>query len=127
MFAFRSTLVLGVLAAVSVAVPLALASQRRPGPKPMRPVAFAIVAPIFKKCSLCHQGAKPKHGLDLTSYANLMKGDKQGKVVVPGNPATSRLSKSIHRSGAAPMPPMGPLPAADIAKIDSWIKSGAHQ
>lgn len=94
--------------------------------KPNAKVSYASVAPIFKaNCLMCHNGPRGKHGLDLTSYATLMKGDKEGKVVIAGKPASSRLSKAIHRKGAAAMPPMGPLPAGDVAKIDAWIKAGA--
>jgi hypothetical protein len=56
-----------------------------------------------------------------------MKGDKEGKVVVAGKPAQSRLSKAIHWNGAASMPPAGRLPAAEVAKIDAWIKAGAKK
>ena len=88
-------------------------------------IPYSSVAPIFKNCAMCHSGARPKHGLDLTTYANVMKGDKEGKVVIAGKPTDSRLSKAVHRKGAAPMPPMAPLSAGDVAKIDAWIKAGA--
>ncbi len=101
------------------------------GPKPSarapKPTYASIAGIIKNNCVGCHQGQTPKHGLNLSSYAMLMKGDKEGKVVVAGNPAASRLSKSVHRKGAAPMPPMGPLPPADVAKIDAWIKAGAKK
>lgn len=103
----------------------ALTPQHKPMPKPTKHVPFASIAPILKGCAMCHSGARPKHGLDLTSYAKLMKGDREGKVVVPAKPAASRLSKAIHRKGATPMPPMGPLSTKDIAKIDAWIQAGA--
>jgi mono/diheme cytochrome c family protein len=85
-----------------------------------------MVAPmVVKNCVGCHRGAHPKHGLDLTSYAMVIKGDKEGKVVIAGKPADSRLSKAIHRKGATPMPPPKPLAPGDVAKIDAWIKAGA--
>jgi hypothetical protein len=125
MLGHRYSLALSVVAIASVSIAVGLSPQRKVAPKPAKKVSFATIAPIMKSCSMCHQGAKPKHGLDLTSYANLMKGDKEGKVVVAGNPAQSRLSKAVHRKGAALMPPMAPLPVADVAKIDAWIKAGA--
>jgi hypothetical protein len=124
MFGHRNLFALTVFAIVTVSFAFAFGSQRRAAPKPAK-VTFATIAPIIKNCSMCHKGAKPKHGLDLTTYANLMKGDRQGKVVIAGKPAQSRLSLSVHRSGAAAMPPVGPLPTADVAKIDAWIKAGA--
>lgn len=88
---------------------------------------FASIKPILDKhCVMCHSGSTPQHGLDLTSYARVMRGDLEGKVITPKNPAKSRLSRAIHRKGATPMPPTGPLSAAAIAKIDAWIKAGAR-
>ena len=101
-------------------------AKKKPAPHKVAKVTFAQVATIAKRnCIGCHSGAHPKHGLDLTSYAMIMKGDKEGKVVVPKDAGSSRLSKSVHRKGAAPMPPAGPLPASDVALIDAWIKAGA--
>lgn len=116
---------LGVFAIASTTIGFALSPVQGKAPKPS--VGYASVQPILKNCVACHSGAHPKHGLDLSSYASVVKGDKEGKVVVPGKPADSRLSKAVHHStGAAPMPP-GPtkLPAGDVAKIDAWIKAGA--
>ncbi|HVT14279.1 MAG TPA: c-type cytochrome domain-containing protein [Fimbriimonadaceae bacterium] len=123
----RNAVALGLLAAASFSLALGLGMPLKPKPKPVKKVPFSTVAPIFKQCVGCHMGAHPKHGLDLTSYASLMKGDKEGKVVVPGKPASSRLSKAVHRKGAAAMPPMGPLSAGDVAKIDAWIAAGAKE
>jgi uncharacterized membrane protein len=91
-------------------------------------VGFSTVEPIIKKnCVMCHMGAKPKHALNLTTYENVMKGDKEGKVVIAGKPGDSRISKAVHRKGAAAMPPMGPLLKGDVAKIDAWIAAGAKK
>lgn len=118
----RLATILGMVAIIPFTVAFALGPK--PGPKPVKPT-YASVAPIFKACVGCHMGAKPQHGLDLTTYAKIMKGDKEGKVVVAGKPDKSRLSKAVHRKGAAAMPPAGPLKPADVAKIDAWIKAGA--
>lgn len=122
----RNAVALGLLTVASFSLALALGLPPKPKPKAPK-VPFSAVAPILKQCVGCHSGARPKHGLDLTSYANLMKGDKEGKVVVPGKPADSRLSKAVHRKGAAPMPPVGPLAPAQVAKIDAWISAGAKE
>src|SRR5437660_1032619 len=119
----RIAVILGLVVCLSAAV--ATGPQPKPKPKAAK-VSYGSVAPIIKaNCVACHMGAHPKHGLNLMTYANVMKGDTEGKVVVPGKPANSRLSKAVHRSGAAPMPPAGPLKPADVAKIDAWIKAGA--
>jgi len=53
------------------------------------------VAPIVQiRCLECHQPGGDgfvKSGLDLSSYAGLMKGTKFGPVVVPGDPLTSNF------------------------------------
>ena len=53
------------------------------------------VMPIFVgRCVSCHQsGAEgtAKSGLDLTSYAGVMKGTKFGPMVIPGDPESSNL------------------------------------
>jgi hypothetical protein len=54
------------------------------------------VLPIFKgRCIDCHQPGGEgyeKSGLDLRTYAGVMKGTKFGAMVVPGNPDTSNLA-----------------------------------
>jgi hypothetical protein len=86
---------------------------------------YRDVAPIFKKsCVPCHSGKKPAHGLDLSSYASIMKGDKSGRVVTPGKPTASRLATVLYGK-PQPMPPGDSLTAAQTAKIESWIRRGA--
>lgn len=129
MFVSKSVLACAVLAGLSLASAL--------GPQKKLPklqavssggLSYASVRPIFaKNCMMCHSGAKPKHHLDLSTFKTMMKGDNEGKVIVPGKPAASRLSSAIHRKGpATAMPPTGPLPSSDVAKIDAWIKAGAR-
>lgn len=84
-------------------------------------------------CVSCHKpGGKgyAKSGLDLTTYDNLMKGTKFGKVVVPGNSETSTLSKLLTGTNNGLKMPMG-LNAAGtldrqyILAIRKWVKQGA--
>ena len=45
------------------------------------------VMPIFKaSCISCHKADKKKGKLDMSTYADLMKGGKQGNPVKPGDP-----------------------------------------
>src|SRR6185369_12175176 len=57
------------------------------------------IVPIFKgRCESCHQpGAAgvEKSGLDLTSYAGVMKGTKFGPMVVAGDPDSSNLMRLL--------------------------------
>lgn len=89
--------------------------------------AYASVEKIIKtNCAGCHQGERAAHHLDLTSYAATIKGDKEGKVIVPGDPAKSRFATVLHGKPKL-MPPGHALPAADIAKLEAWIKGGAKK
>jgi hypothetical protein len=119
----RKSVAFGLVATACLGYGIAFAQKAKSAAKP----TYASIAGIMKNCSMCHSGPEPKHSLNLTNYASLMKGDKEGKVVVPGKATASRLSKAVHWKGAANMPPMGRLPAADVAKIDAWIKAGAKK
>jgi len=90
------------------------------------------VQPILTKyCAECHTpGGKGfvASGLDVTSYATLMKGTKFGKVVKPGDALTSTLNMLVEgRANAAIRMPHGraKLPDKDIATLKSWVNEGA--
>ena len=86
------------------------------------------VQPIFKaSCISCHKPDKKKGKLDMSSYAELMKGGKQGTPVKPGDPAKSILVEMI--SGAEPeMPEKGDkLKPEQVELITRWIREGAKQ
>jgi hypothetical protein len=99
-------------------------SQKTPVTKAR--TTYATVRPILKICGACHKPSKPAHGLNLTTYAGIIKGDKSGKVVIPGQPAKSRLA-TVLKGHPQLMPPGGALAAKDIAKIQAWIKEGAKE
>ena len=84
------------------------------------------VMPIFKaSCVSCHKADKKKGKLDMSTYAELRKGGKQGDPVKPGDPAKSLLVEMI--SGKEPeMPEKGDkLTEAQVKVISDWIKQGA--
>lgn len=90
------------------------------------------VVPIFKGwCVSCHQPGGQGYeasGVDLTSYAGLMKGTKFGAVVIPGQPDTSSLIALIYgRTSSQIRMPFGhkPLPGCLLSNIWSWIFEGA--
>jgi mono/diheme cytochrome c family protein len=83
------------------------------------------VAGIFKdNCLMCH-GPAASGGLRVDSYAALLKGGKDGVVIVPGDPDKSLLIQAIRRTGDLKMPPMGPLKDVDVADLVVWVKAGA--
>ena len=90
------------------------------------------VMPIFVgRCVSCHQPGgegKEKSGLDLTSYANVMKGTKFGPMVIPGDPESSNLMLLLDWRAAPELRmPHGKkqLSPDDRNAIRSWIREGA--
>ena len=93
---------------------------------------FSDVASIASaNCMPCHSAEKHRAGLNLTSYADIMKGGEHGPGVKAGDPDNSVIVKAI--SGGDPaqkipkMPPQKTLSADDIQKIKDWIKAGAKE
>lgn len=91
------------------------------------------VQPILTaRCGECHvppngQGYV-KSGLDLTSYAGLMKGTNYGPVVIPGSPLTSNLNVLIEGRAAKELQmPHGqrPLLKPQQRIIRDWVAQGA--
>ena len=90
------------------------------------------VLPIFKgRCVSCHQpggAGYGKSGLDLTSYAGLMKGTQFGPMVVPGDPDSSNLVQLLEwRASPELRMPHGKkqLSTCDRSAIWTWIFQGA--
>jgi hypothetical protein len=84
------------------------------------------VRPILaKNCYACHTDAK-MGGLQLDTREHALKGGKSGAVIVPGDPAKSRLALAVSYNDAKlKMPPSGKLPDADVEALSTWIKDGA--
>ncbi|MGA2568132.1 MAG: c-type cytochrome domain-containing protein [Pseudolabrys sp.] len=90
------------------------------------------VMPILVgRCISCHQSGGEgfaKSGLDLTSYAGVMKGTKFGPMVVPGDPESSNLMLLLdwRASPELRMPHgMKQLNSCDRNDIRAWIREGA--
>lgn len=79
----------------------------------------ANIQPVLEaKCVACH-GDSASGGLNLTSFANLMKGGKSGAVILPGDSANSVLVKI--QSGQH----FANLSAEQLELFKQWIDSGA--
>lgn len=84
------------------------------------------VRPILADhCYACHGPKKQSAGLRLDTAAGLKAGADSGPVVVPGDPAKSKLITAINRQGDYPMPPKEPLPAEAVRTLTEWVKAGA--
>jgi cytochrome b subunit of formate dehydrogenase/mono/diheme cytochrome c family protein len=71
------------------------------------------------KCTTCH-GAAAMAGLNLSTYADAMKGGNSGPVILPGD-ATNSLLVQKQQAGNHP----GQLTPEEIAQIIEWINAGA--
>lgn len=89
--------------------------------KEIRPV-------LAEKCYGCHSSKMktPMGGLVLDTKPGMKNGGNGGPVVVPGNPASSRLLKALsYNDTELRMPPTGKLPNEKVAAFEKWIASGA--
>src|SRR4051794_36986191 len=73
------------------------------------------VRPILsEKCYSCHGPQKQRSSLRLDSGEAVRKGGDGGPVIVPGDPAKSRLVDALRHDGELKMPPTGKLTDAEI-------------
>jgi cytochrome b subunit of formate dehydrogenase/mono/diheme cytochrome c family protein len=79
----------------------------------------AIGTVLQNKCGACH-GSSATAGLNLSTFADAMKGGKSGAVFVPGDSANSLLVK-IQQPGNH----FGQLTPDELAQVTEWINAGA--
>jgi mono/diheme cytochrome c family protein len=83
------------------------------------------IRPLFaKNCYMCHT-SPPSAGLRVDSREAILKGGKDGIVVVPFHPESSLLVSALKYNGKIQMPPNGPLDNDAIADVEQWIREGA--
>jgi uncharacterized membrane protein len=106
-------------------------AQRRPIPNVQEAMVYSdVIQPVLQaKCYSCHGKNKQKGKLRMDDSLRLMKGGKDGAVIIPGNVEKSELAKrlSLPRGDDDHMPPKEkPQPTEqEIALIHWWIASGA--
>lgn len=80
------------------------------------------VGALFQaKCAACH-GASALGGLNLSTYADALKGGASGPLIIPGDSANSLL---ITKQQAGNHP--GQLTPEEIAQVIEWIDAGAPE
>jgi mono/diheme cytochrome c family protein len=106
-----------------------LLSQLPPTPTPQPlPSGGALtyddsIGPLFQaRCGTCH-GASAILGLNLTTYQSALAGSSNGPVIVPGDPANSRLIQK--QSGSQPH--FGQLSPEELKLVSDWIAAGAPE
>jgi cytochrome b subunit of formate dehydrogenase/mono/diheme cytochrome c family protein len=80
-----------------------------------------IGALLQTKCGTCH-GAAATAGLNLSTYADAMKGSASGPVILSGD-ATNSLIVQKQQQGNHP----GQLTPEEIAQLIEWINAGAPE
>jgi len=90
-------------------------------------VTFADHAlPVLRqRCGSCHNPDKKTAGLDVTSYAAIMRGGGSGEVIAAGDAAGSYLFRVANHDDEPKMPPDSPpIPEAERAVLRAWIDGG---
>ena len=90
-----------------------------PAPVVGNPTFDANIQPIFVQCTACHNSTSPTANLDLSSFAGVMKGGKDGVVVVAGNSASSLLIKIQSAKHFLNLTP------DELTLVKQWIDAGA--
>jgi mono/diheme cytochrome c family protein len=92
------------------------------GPPPENPTYDGTIAGLLQaSCAACHNDTTLAGGLDVTTYASLLKGGKDGAVVVPGE-ATASLLMTVQSSQH-----FANLSADDLEVVRAWIDAGAPE
>jgi hypothetical protein len=80
-----------------------------------------IAGILNAKCVMCHKGDAAPAKLDMSTYANLIKGGDEGPVITPGNSASSVLITVQSTKHAVN------LTADELALFKQWIDAGAPE
>ncbi len=81
---------------------------------------------LSERCLRCHGGTSTKGGLNLSTHEGLLKGGKNGAVIVAGKAVESPLVEMV--SGDVPEMPKNakPLSEQDVETLRNWIDTGAR-
>lgn len=92
-------------------------------PAPGGPLTYeALQGVLQKRCGACH-GASAMKGLNVLSYAALMKGGEDGAVIEPGDPDGSLFIKI--QSAASKH--FGQFEPDELEAVKQWIAEGAKE
>jgi len=120
----------------SAEIPAAAAADAKPAAAAPTPSAEQIqffeskIRPILSaNCYKCHsvEQGKAKGKLTLDTREGTLKGGENGAIIVPGDPAKSKLIVAVGYGDAdLQMPPKGEkLGEKEIADLTAWVKMGA--
>jgi Protein of unknown function (DUF1553)/Protein of unknown function (DUF1549)/Planctomycete cytochrome C len=82
---------------------------------------------LLEQCIRCHGPEKQKGGLRLDSKTGWQQGGDSGPAIMPGKVEQSRLLRAIsYTDRDLKMPPDKKLSETDIAELQHWVATGAH-
>lgn len=84
---------------------------------------------IFRdNCANCHNASRARAGLDLSSYAGVIKGSTSGEIVIAGSADDSLLYLTMTHAEEPAMPPgKAPLKDRYLNQVRVWIETGAPE
>jgi hypothetical protein len=100
--------------------PEAGGSTATPGAAPT--YVGALKAIFDTRCTSCHTGSTGMANLDLSTYAGILQGTKNGAGVVPNNPDGSLIYKVQNTGGH-----YGQMTADELVVFKAWILAGAPE
>lgn len=98
-----------------------------PSPEGMEFFEQHVRPVLAERCYQCHSARAEKlnGGLMLDSRDGVLKGGKDGPVVVPGEPSESKLIEAIsYANRNLQMPPKAQLSKDEVHALTEWVKMG---
>lgn len=85
------------------------------------------IAPFMANlCVNCHGGPMPRAGFSLDTFEKLMRGGRNGRVIIPGNSADSRLWHLVGLQDPIKMPQgQALITRSNHRNLQTWIDEGA--
>lgn len=80
---------------------------------------------IADNCVKCHGGNNPRANLNLSTFAGMEKGGRNGPLLVPGRPQLSLLMMRVVNPQERMPKDSDPLSEEQIRKLAQWIQEGA--
>ena len=114
-----------LLWAVAATVLIGCGSETDDRPAKWSFISATIIQPSCATVN-CHSEVANRANVDLHDRATGYRDLVDRRFVIPGDQtSSSALLYLMNGTGSLRMPPDAPIPEADIALIDKWIKAGA--